>query len=90
MDLGLDAISLANLKVYFLIDLMKRIYLLIRILKLRQHSNFHLSIASPLFFSTKDLETATMGVEQNKPMFTPGVKNKDVFAAMARSQDATN
>ena len=31
-----------------------------------------------------------MGVEQNRPRFTPGVANLDEFDAIARSQLATN
>ena len=36
------------------------------------------------------LESATIGVEQNKPMFTPGVANFDESEAIAKSQLATN
>ena len=35
-------------------------------------------------------DSATMGVEQNRPIWTPGVLNFAVSAAMARSQLATN
>ena len=36
------------------------------------------------------LDTATIGVEQNKPIFTPGVAKAAVLLAYARSQLATN
>ena len=35
-------------------------------------------------------ESATIGVEQNRPIFTPGVANRAVSAATARSQLATS
>src|SRR5262249_43602705 len=35
-------------------------------------------------------ESATIGVEQNRPMFTPGVQNLAFFEAIARSQLATS
>ena len=38
----------------------------------------------------KFLEIATMGVEQNKPIFTPGVANLAELLAYAKSQLATN
>ena len=34
--------------------------------------------------------SATIGVEQNSPMFTPGVAKRAVAPATARSQDATS
>ncbi len=34
--------------------------------------------------------TGTIGVEQNRPIFTPGVANQASSAATARSQDATS
>ena len=43
-----------------------------------------------LFFLFTFLDNATIGVEQNKPIFTPGVANFDEFDAMAKSQLATN
>ena len=36
------------------------------------------------------LDRATIGVEQNKPMFTPGVANFEESDAIAKSQLATN
>ena len=36
------------------------------------------------------LESATIGVEQNKPIFTPGVANFALVDAIAKSQVATN
>ena len=36
------------------------------------------------------LDTATIGVEQNNPIFTPGVANLEEFEAIAKSQVATN
>ena len=35
-------------------------------------------------------DSATIGVEQNSPIFTPGVANRAVSAATARSHVATN
>ena len=35
-------------------------------------------------------ETGTIGVEQNSPIFTPGVANRASSDATARSQDATS
>ncbi len=35
-------------------------------------------------------ESGTIGVEQNKPILTPGVANRAVSAATARSHDATS
>ena len=35
-------------------------------------------------------DSATMGVEQNSPMFTPGVAKRALSAATARSQLATS
>jgi hypothetical protein len=35
-------------------------------------------------------DSATMGVEQNSPMLTPGVQKRAVSAATARSQEATS
>ena len=54
------------------------------------------SIKSPVnnisivFFRPRDLETATIGVEQNKPIFTPGVIKTASLDAIARSHVATN
>ena len=36
------------------------------------------------------LERATIGVEQKRPILTPGVANFDSLDAMAKSHDATN
>ena len=35
-------------------------------------------------------ETATIGVEQKRPIFTPGVINEDCSEATAKSQLATS
>ena len=36
------------------------------------------------------LERATIGVEQKRPILTPGVANLDSLDAIAKSQDATS
>ena len=41
-------------------------------------------------FAPRFRDSATMGVEQNSPMLTPGVQNNAASDAMARSQVATN
>ena len=45
---------------------------------------------SIIFFLLRFLETATIGVEQNKPIFTPGVIKAACSDATAKSQLATN
>lgn len=43
-----------------------------------------------LTFLGRDLPRATAGVEQNNPMFTPGVAKRDFSLATAMSQLATS
>ena len=42
------------------------------------------------FFLCTFLESATIGVEQKRPIFTPGVANLDTSDAIAKSQLATS